>query len=74
MIQGKRFGLSEAQKGDMWRRWKVGQSLHEIGRAFGRTCPVTTNQELALPDDVGRCTSRLRPRSKQAYLALLIAL
>lgn len=36
MIQGKRFGLSEAQKGDMWRRWKAGQSLHEIGRAFGK--------------------------------------
>ncbi|MGB2890082.1 MAG: hypothetical protein WBC04_20485, partial [Candidatus Acidiferrales bacterium] len=33
---GKRFGLSEAQKGDMWRRWKAGQSLHEIGRAFGK--------------------------------------
>jgi hypothetical protein len=28
MIQGKRFGLSAAQKGDMmWRRWKAGQSL-----------------------------------------------
>ena len=36
MIQGKRFGLSAAQKGDMWRRWKAGQSLHEIGRAFGK--------------------------------------
>jgi hypothetical protein len=20
----------------MWRRWKAGESLHEIGRAFGR--------------------------------------
>src|SRR5260370_12476542 len=36
MIQGNRFGLSAAQKGDMWRRWKAGQSLHEIGRAFGK--------------------------------------
>ena len=36
MIQGRRFGLSAAQKGDMWRRWKAGQSLHEIGRAFGK--------------------------------------
>ena len=25
-----------AQKRDVWRRWKEGQSLHEIGRAFGR--------------------------------------
>jgi IS30 family transposase len=24
------------QKRDVWRRWKAGQSLHEIGRAFGR--------------------------------------
>jgi len=36
MIQGKRFGLSAAQKGDMWRRWKAGRTLHEIGRAFGK--------------------------------------
>ncbi len=36
MIQGRRFGLSAAQKGDMWRRWKAGQSFHEIGRAFGK--------------------------------------
>jgi IS30 family transposase len=36
MTPGKRFGLSAAQKDDMWRRWKAGQSLHEIGRAFGK--------------------------------------
>jgi hypothetical protein len=35
MTQEKRFGLSTAQKSDMWRRWKAEQSLHEIGRAFG---------------------------------------
>ena len=35
MTQGKRVALSAAQKSDMWRRWKAGQSLHEIGRAFG---------------------------------------
>ena len=37
MRQGKRFGLSAMQKSDMWRRWKAGQSLHEIGRAFGKS-------------------------------------
>jgi len=37
MTEGKRFGLSAAQKSDMWRRWKAGQSLHEIGRAFGKS-------------------------------------
>src|SRR5271163_2463366 len=34
MRQGKRFGLSAIEKSDLWRRWKAGQSLHEIGRAF----------------------------------------
>jgi IS30 family transposase len=37
MRQGKQFGLSAMQKSDMWRRWKAGQSLHEIGRAFGKS-------------------------------------
>src|SRR6266851_3678591 len=37
MRQGKRFGLSAMQKSDMWRRWKAGQSLHEIGRAFDKS-------------------------------------
>ena len=36
MAEEKRFGLSAMQKSDMWCRWKVGQSLHEIGRAFGK--------------------------------------
>jgi hypothetical protein len=37
MRQGKRFGLSAIEKSDLWGRWKVGQSLHEIGRAFGKS-------------------------------------
>jgi hypothetical protein len=37
MAQGKRVGLSAAQKSDMWCRWKAGQSLHEIGRACGKS-------------------------------------
>ncbi len=37
MSRGKRFGLSAMQKSDLWRRWKAGQSLHEIGRAFGKS-------------------------------------
>src|SRR5450432_4937914 len=36
MKQGRRFGLSAEQKLEMWRRWKSGQTLHEIGRAFGK--------------------------------------
>src|ERR1700730_9745770 len=36
MRAGKRFVLSAVQKSDVWRRWKAGQTLHEIGRAFGK--------------------------------------
>src|ERR1700733_10106631 len=36
MAQGKRNRLSTEQRIDMWRRWKAGESLHEIGRAFGK--------------------------------------
>src|ERR1700678_1589964 len=36
MKPGKRFGLSAEQKLDVWRRWKAGQTLHKIGRAFGK--------------------------------------
>src|ERR1700691_916631 len=32
----RRFKLSEQQRNDMWSRWKAGQSLHEIGRAFSK--------------------------------------
>jgi len=32
----KRVKLSVSQRADMWRRWKLGQSLHEIGRALGK--------------------------------------
>jgi len=31
-----RAKLSANQRIDMWSRWKAGQSLHEIGRAFGK--------------------------------------
>jgi IS30 family transposase len=37
MTQARRVGLSAAQKTDMWSRWKAGQSLHQIGRAFGKS-------------------------------------
>ncbi len=36
MAQGKRSRLSLTQRTDIWGRWKSGQSLHEIGRAFGK--------------------------------------
>jgi hypothetical protein len=36
MAQGKRVEVSAAQRTEIWRRWKARESLHEIGRAFGR--------------------------------------
>jgi hypothetical protein len=36
MRQGRRYGLSAAQSIDIWRLWKAGESLHEIGRAFAK--------------------------------------
>ena len=45
MRPGKRFGFTAVEKSDIWRRWKAGQSLHEIGApltshtaAFGVCC------------------------------------
>jgi IS30 family transposase len=32
----RRWKLSAAQRADMWSRWKAGQSLNAIGRAFGK--------------------------------------
>jgi hypothetical protein len=40
MRPGKRFGLSAIEKRDIWSRWKAGQSLHEIGRAFDQPPPA----------------------------------
>jgi hypothetical protein len=62
MTPGKRFGLSAAQKDDMWRRWKTGQSLHEIGRAFGKEhssirCLVSRNGGIV--PAVRRCSLRV---------------
>jgi IS30 family transposase len=36
LIKGKPRGLSAEQKAELWKRWKAGQSLNEIGRALGK--------------------------------------
>ncbi len=36
MTHRRRVKLSASQRIDMWSRWKAGQCLHEIGRAFGK--------------------------------------
>jgi hypothetical protein len=36
MSERKRSRLSATQRTEIWSRWKSGQSLHEIGRAFDK--------------------------------------
>lgn len=36
MIKKKERGLAPEQNAEMWRRWKAGESLREIGAAIGR--------------------------------------
>ena len=36
MTKKKDWGLEPEQKAEMWRRWKAGESLREIGAAIGR--------------------------------------
>src|SRR5579864_6567782 len=66
MRPGRRFGLSATEKCDVWSRWKAGQSLHEIGRAFGKEHSCI--RSLLLPR--GGITPIARRRSR---LALTLA-
>jgi len=36
MNHPRRWKPSATERDDVWRRWKAGQSLHEIGRAFSK--------------------------------------
>jgi IS30 family transposase len=36
MTEGRRVRLSAEQRTEIWRRWTAGESLREIGRAFGK--------------------------------------
>src|SRR6202142_2381244 len=62
MTQRKRSRLSPTQETDVWKRWKAGQSLHEIGRAFDK--PHTSIRHLLLPR--GGIAPRSRRRSRLA--------
>ena len=61
-----RFGLSVIEKRDVWSRWKAGQSLHEIGRAFDK--PHSCIRSVLLPR--GGIPPAARRRSR---LALTLA-
>jgi len=66
MLERKRTRLSRTEKDDIWRRWKAGQSMHRIGRAYGR--PHPTIRKLLLP--LGGIAPIARRRSR---LALTLA-
>jgi IS30 family transposase len=66
MRLGMRFGLSAIEKSDIWRRWKAGESLHEIGRAFDK--PHSCIRAVLLPR--GGISPAARRRSR---LALTLA-
>ena len=61
MTQGKWSRLSLTQKTDIWNRWKAGQTLHEIGRVYGK--PHNSIRGVLLPrggiPPVARRRSRL---------------
>ena len=52
LIKGKRRGLSAEQKAELWKRWKAGQSLHEIGRALGKDHVVIGSSQISQTDTV----------------------
>jgi IS30 family transposase len=62
MTQGKRSRIASTQRTDIWRRWKAGQTLHEIGRAYGK--PHSCIRCLLLPH--GGIAPALRRRSRLA--------
>ena len=66
MRPGKRFGLTAIEKHQVWNRWKAGQSLHEIGRAFGKEHSCI--RSVLLPRGEIRPAARRRSR-----LALILA-
>jgi len=62
MTQGKRSRLSSAEKTDIWKRWKAGQTLREIGRSYGK--PHNSIRGVLLPR--GGITPVARRRSRLA--------
>ena len=66
MRHWKQSRLTLTQKTEVWSRWKSGQSLHEIGRAFGK--PSSCIHCLLVPHGGIRPAARQRSR-----LALTLA-
>src|SRR5262245_56382536 len=66
MIERKPRGLSAEQKAELWKRWKAGQSLQEIGRALGKD-HVVVHLVLA------RCGGIALPARRRSRRALTLA-
>ena len=64
MVMGQRFhrGFTAAEKTELWDRWKRGESLKAIGRAFGK--PSSSIYFLVAPH--GGIRPALRRRSRLA--------
>jgi len=62
MIEQKPRGLSTEQKAELWKRWKAGQSLNEIGRALGKD-HVVIHFVLARHGGIAPPTRRRSPRA-----------
>src|SRR6476469_7654491 len=62
MVMGRRFhrGFTAAEKTELWDRWKRGESLKAIGRAFGK--PSSSIYFLVAPHGGIRPAQRRRSR------------
>lgn len=61
-MQRARRGLSTSERADLWRRWKDGQSLSDIGRALGKP-PGSVHGFISA---TGGIKPRARERSQRA--------
>lgn len=66
MARRRRWGVPTERNRELWARWKAGESIAAIARAFGRT-PGTVYQVLARDGGIGRPPRR---RSRLALTSL----
>ena len=65
MTQARGVKLFAMQRTEMWSRWKLGQSLHEIGRAFGKDHGVV---DFMLSQHGGNCSCRTSSLAPNAHV------
>jgi IS30 family transposase len=62
LVEGRRWGLSVAEKADLWARWKAGESMSDIGRALGKA-PGSIFTFLAVQGGIARPPRRRADRA-----------